>query len=316
MWRVPGLPRPVVVKYAPPHVARDPSIALSQERILFEARCLHALGPHGPLAETASSGVRAPALLDLDERAFVIVMEDVGDGPHLGEWIARGELGRTVGRALGHFLGDLHVRSHGDLMLAERFDNQAVQATRAQVQYQAVEAMCREAGLRDAQLLGKAARDLGERLQRPGRCLVMGDLWPPSLRMASSGLRIIDWELAHYGNPAQDFAHLAAHLWMGAHTCGRRRESDEFSATLQAFLEAYSASVRRIPSRILDREVLRDAAVHIGAEILIRTVGPFQDGSLYDGLTLQDTLIQEAVAFAAEHIRDPSGSPLLHGLRA
>ena len=50
---------------------------------------------------------------------------------------------------------------------------------------------------------------------------------------------------------------------------------------------------------------IRESTVHFGCEILVRTVGVFQEGYLYEGLSLDDAVIQEAVGVAAQHIRSP-----------
>ena len=47
----------------------------------------------------------------------------------------------------------------------------------------------------------------------------------------------------------------------------------------------------------------RDAALHAGCEILVRTVGAFQEGYVYDGLAPDAPAIREAVACAAAWMR-------------
>ena len=108
--------------------------------------------------------------------------------------------------------------------MAVRFDNSAIQKTRLDVEYGTIPALCREAGLADAEALGRSAVQLGQDLLAPGHCLVMGDLWPASILVSEDRLWIIDWELAHFGHRVQDVTHLAAHLWMHIHraSSGRR----------------------------------------------------------------------------------------------
>ena len=62
-----------------------------------------------------------------------------------------------------------------------------------------------------------------------GFVLIHGDLWLRSILLSSSSTSnssnstptpwLIDWELTHWGNPAQDISHLAAHLWMIKELC-------------------------------------------------------------------------------------------------
>jgi aminoglycoside phosphotransferase (APT) family kinase protein len=133
----------------------------------------------------------------------------------------------------------------------------------------------------------------------------MGDLWPPSVRVTSAGLRLIDWELAHFGRPSQDVAHLTAHLWMYAHHAPTEEAAGKARSVLQRFLYAYRAALGERLDAILGTQGLRECAIHVGSEILVRTVGGFQDGYLYEGLGLEDTAIREAVEVAAKHLRAP-----------
>jgi Phosphotransferase enzyme family len=318
VWRVPGSPRGVIVKHAPPHVAAKPEIPLDPGRLAFEARALEALGPRGRLAEVASGVVRAPRLLDFDAERSVLVMEDLGPLPHLGDW-----LGRTTrpgapaerGETLGRFVASLHAASRGDAELAAAFDNRAVQRTRDEVQYRAIERLLREAGRADAPELGRRAVELGASFQEPGRCLIMGDLWPPSVLVAGDGLRVIDWELAHYGNPAQDVGHLAAHLWMHAHRAADPAGAERARLALDAFLRGYVAALGSRRDAVLAHGVLEASAVHFGAEVLVRTAGGFRGGYLYDAPGAERA-IAEAVAVAVRHIGSPGAVETFAALSA
>lgn len=298
VWRLSGTPFPVVVKRAPPYVAAAPQVPLDPGRVLMEAGILAALGPDGDLSDVCPPGVRPPRLLDVDAPTWTIILEDLGPLQDLGAWLRCGHAADRMARLVGRCIGRLHRSTGGRTDLAERFDNAPVQRARHEIQYRAVRSMGERAGRGDAMALGAAAEALGIRLQGHGSCLVMGDLWPPSILVAPPAIRIIDWELAHYGNPAQDVAHLAAHLWMlrqRAPTVAVRRNVD---SALMAFLTAYRAEA----APLLTSAVRGDCARHFGAEILMRTVGPFQDGSPYEGLPPDSSPVQDAVAVAAAHL--------------
>ena len=316
VWRVPARPESVIVKWAPPYLASAPDVPLDPSRVVFEAHALEALGPGGLLGDVVradvppscsdslprSGGVRPPRRLDLDAEAHVLVMEDVGRGPDLGAWLRQGHPTAEWGGRLGAFVGRLHRASLDRADLAARFRNLAVQETRHAVQYQAVGELCRQVGLPDAEELGRRAEALGRRLQDPGRCLLMGDLWPASVLVAGDGLRVIDWEFAHFGHPAQDVAHLAAHLWMHAR---RAPNPDvEAEATWRRFRAAYAEALGPDVRGLWTPDVQRDAAIHYAAEVLVRAVGAFQEGYLYGGLAPEAPPVQEAVAEAARHLRD------------
>ena len=188
-----------------------------------------------------------------------------------------------------------------------------MQETRLSVQYRAVADMLRVGGLDDADALGERAEALGEHLLSPGRCLTMGDLWPPSVLVGAEGLRIIDWELAHYGRPLQDLAHWEAHLWMQKHRAPSEAVVDAIEHLRTAFRAAYREAMGESYGELWDADERRAAAVHFGAEILVRAVGAFQDGYLYEGLAPGHPAVQEAVATAARHLRHPEAADRFSG---
>ncbi|NBB74150.1 MAG: phosphotransferase [Bacteroidetes bacterium] len=310
VWRVPGEPASIIAKWAPPYIAANPDVPLDPSRLVFEARSLHALAPGGPLAHVVTERVRPPRPLDMHTEPHILLMEDVGPHPTLGRWLrsddATPEAAVRVGRQLGRFIGRLHAATVGDDALVQRFDNRAMQETRLAVQYEAVAEMLARAGVDDAAALGARAEALGRRLLAPGRCLTMGDLWPPSVLVAGRDLRIIDWELAHYGHPMQDIAHVAAHAWMQAHRAPDAATAQAARRLRAATLVAYRDALGVEAEALLTPSVLEDAAVHFGAEILVRAVGGFQAGYVYDGLPPEAPAVQEAVDTAAAHIRHPA----------
>ena len=312
VWRVRGRPAPLIVKVMPPYVAALPQVPLDTHRAVIEASSLAALAPEGMLATVSTHGVRPPRLIDFDQSRHILIMEDVSNCPDLGTWLRQGgqsvKAGAEVGCLLGEFIGGLHVRSFKSDILATTFDNRGIQETRLAKHYGAIRDLCRRADLSDADELGRTAVSLGELLLGPGLCVIMGDLWPPSILLAPEGIRIIDWELAHFGYPSQDVGHLLAHLWMHVH----RAPSSEVAATvrslLKAFLEAYRQTLGTSFGDLFGPDGIRQSAIHFGAEVLVRVTGAYQRGYLYDGLPLNNSSVREAVQVAAAHIRDPERS--------
>lgn len=311
VWRVAGAERSVVVKHAPPQIAVTPEVPLDPSRLHVEAECLRALGPEGELSGVAGGPVRPPRLLSMDEARDVLVMEDLGERPTLGRWLrthdpaAVRERAPALGAALGRFIGRLHATTHDTPAYADRFANRAMQETRHAVQYQGVAEMLRRGDVDDAEALGARAERLGETLLGPGCCLTMGDLWPSSVLVGTDAAYLIDWELAHYGRPLQDIAHFLAHLWMQAHRAPSRAVEAAVEALKTAFVDAYTEALGEAYAALWTDRERRDASVHLGAEILVRAVGPFQDGYLYEGLAPDQPAVQAAVQTAARHLRAP-----------
>jgi len=285
VWRLKGQTGSLIAKYAPPYIASQPNVALSPLRLRFEALCLNQFGGQtGP--------VSPPRLLAYFKAAGVVLMEDCGELPSLGE--ALGE--RAVdGAPVGRWLRDLHDRTaaHDEFKVLLR--NKAVQEVRFEQQYRKVSPWLTASGIHEAERLGAVAEALGLRFLREGRCVIMGDLWPPSVLVDTGRIRIIDWEFAHFGSPVQDVAHLAAHCWMGAHCAADDEERARWRRFWQAFSGAYGG---------LGAADRRDGAIHIGAEILTRTVGAFQEGYLYSGQARDTPLMVHAVQVACNCLRE------------
>jgi len=318
VWRLPGTEGSLIIKYAPPYIAAEPDVPLDPFRLTIEARCLRALGPEGRLSEVGSEGaVHTPRLVDFDEEVHVLLMKDLGDVLTLDRWLrtaGRDQLGSRapgVGWRLGSFLGHLHRTTFGDATYRRTFENRPMQETRHAVQYQRVSEMLERGGVDDAEQLAVRARALGEVLLEPGRCLTMGDLWPPSVLVSDEGISLIDWELAHYGRPLQDVAHALAHFWMQVHRAPSPAVVAAVEQVRTEFLQGYRRALGETKSQLWTDEERHRAAVHIGAEILVRAVGPFQAGYVYEGLAPNHPVVQEAVTTAARHLRDPASVPVL-----
>lgn len=315
VWRVLGRPVSVIAKYAPPHIASAPDVPLDPERLHVAARCLQLFASGEPLSDLATPACRPPKWLGWDAEAPLLIMEDLGDLSDLGTWLhgaPPNSKAANAGARLGTFIGHLHARTYGAAAIAEQVVNPAMQATRHAVQYRQVQAFLEAADIADAEALGEQATALGERFQQPGRCMIMGDLWPRSVLVDHTGdtarLRIIDWELAHYGHLAQDIGHLAAHCWMLARRAPTPEAADAVDSWVHAFLNSYDDTVQSdadADHALWGAEARRIAVLHMGCEILARTTGAFQDGYLYDGLAVTHPAMQAAVEHAAHCLRTP-----------
>ncbi|MGM0458733.1 MAG: phosphotransferase [Bacteroidota bacterium] len=301
IWRVPGTSHNVIVKYAPPYIAGQPDIPLDPMRIHFEAKALQQFTDCSALHQLKSNQISPPELYHFDVENHLLIMEDVGKegGLFSGDL---DEMHMKLSATLGGFIGNLHRETAGNSWFRENFNNTGIQQTRKQVQYDGVENFLVSAGITPDQNAVDHARNLGERLLTPGKCMVMGDLWPPSLVIQQDRLRIIDWEFAHYGYPLQDVAHFAAHCFMY-----HKRFSGElgrnFKTVWQNFLSGYREGCGKRFDALLSRKEVESMNIHFGAEILIRTIGTFQEGYIF--ANHQGNGAEELIAIAVNRMRNP-----------
>lgn len=312
VWRLTGShnskPSSLIAKWAPPFIALSPENPLDPDRILIEAKAMAAFSPGGALSFLASDQIRLPQLVHLDPKQRILFMEDVCQCPDLEHWIRQPHSladSMLIGNRLGSFIGQLHKYTAHHPELALEFANHQIQQTRLNVLYKNVIHYASRAHLPAEDEMGRIAVAYGELLQQPGKSLIMGDLWLPSVIISGTNLRIIDWELAHYGRPSQDVGHLTAHLWMHIHRPQTAPAAGNAQAILHSFLTAYRKTLGDDFSNVFGLEGVKESGVHFGSEVLARTVGIFQDGYLYQGLRWDDPIIHEAVQFAARHILSP-----------
>ena len=174
-------------------------------------------------------------------------------------------------------------------------------------QYARVGGWAASFGVGDHATLADHALAIGERFLARGSCVIMGDLWPRSVLVDAADLWIIDWELAHAGNPAQDLGHLAAHLWMHATRANSTARSAEIVALFDRFWAGYRAALdANGRAGLVSTRTLREATRHAGCELLARVCGPFRAGYLYDDLRADDPSVVRAVDVACAAIRDSS----------
>ena len=304
VWRIQSRSgKSFIIKHAPPYIASMPDIAFDNSRIEFEANILRAFQFRNELTQLTGLGVRPPEFLGNDHPRHLLLMEDVGILPGLmhAVQLTDYDLG-SRGSMLGAFIAQLHSQTYQNQWFADNFANFPVQQTRMQVQYNGCLEFCRKAHMPDAEKIGKLCRQLGEKLNSVGKCMIMGDLWPLSILLDRNEIRLIDWELTHFGRPAQDVAHLAAHLWMMSHRVSEQSQKERIDRFRRSFIKSYYNWVARQKPELITEEDQRDFQIHFGAEILARTLGNFQKNYLYDELPPEHPVIQEAADIACQWI--------------
>jgi len=95
---------------------------------------------------------------------------------------------------------------------------------------------------------------------------------------------------------------------MLAHRAPTTLITENIRSMLKAFLTSYKESLGLDFEKIFGSEGINESSIQFGCEILARTVGLFQSGYVYDGLSVDDPATLEAVDIAASHIRSPLNS--------
>lgn len=308
VWRIHRRESSIIAKYAPPHIATNPDVPLNDKRIRFEAKALKLFKRGGLLNHIAKDDIRPPKILAFDVQLSLLIMEDVGAFDELNVVDKQTFSSGSIGENLGTFIGRLHRESYQKADFRESFQNHEIQKVRYQLQYESAHEYAKIADEQKKEVIKTKSRSLGKSLQNPqkGKCLIMGDLWPPSVFVNSDlEIRLIDWEFVHFGRPLQDVGHFAAHCWMQQLTSNTTSESDWWMSLWTSFWSAYKHAAGTLFDELFDENEKQKIGIHIGTEILIRAFGPFKDGYVYQDYSEGDQTMEESKEMALTFITQP-----------
>ncbi len=214
-----------------------------RERILAEAAALR-------LAAELTPGA-VPDVVDVDADRFVMTIrlapEDWAD------WRARlfdGRIETATGRRLGEVLARWHSGTPGGVGLPEsiRSDTHSFEALRIAPYHETVAARHPE--------VARPIRDVVDRMRNDRLCMVHGDFSPKNILVGSSAgedVWVIDFEVAHVGDPSFDLAFLLSHLVMKA--VHRPDRGVDLDAAAAAFIDAYARGAQLPSTDHLGRQV-------------------------------------------------------------
>jgi 5-methylthioribose kinase len=195
----------LVVKQALPRLRVTDEWLAKQERAETEAAAMRLCGGLTP-------GM-VPRVVDSDPSSHVLVMELLPDDARNWQFeIAEGRTHAEAGSWAGETLGLWHARTAGDEAVAATFDDfESFEQLRLRPFHETVIE-------RRPELETEISPRLAE-LREPGRCFVDGDYAMKNMLVARRGRWVLDFEVAHYGNPVFDlgfflsFAVLSAVRW-------------------------------------------------------------------------------------------------------
>lgn len=210
--------RSLILKQARPWVERFDHIAAPWDRMVYE---------HRFYVRVATLPSVAPMMADLygyDEEARAVLIEDIPGAEPLFGLYREGKLAEREAAELARWLRALHEATRGpvDPQFANRAMRQLVHEHMFVVPLKednGLDLDTYEPGLKAAaeklrqdEKYMHAVRETGERYLADGACLVHGDFFPGSWLRAPQGLRIIDAECCHWGDPEFDLARAVAHF--------------------------------------------------------------------------------------------------------
>jgi hypothetical protein len=217
----PGLD--AVVKQAHEELLVEDDWFADEQRLVTEGWALRLAGDLTPDA--------VPKVIDLDPRTHTLVMQRA---PRLWcNWrseLLAGRVDPEIGARLGELLGGWHreTASRPELLAAFQDDTSFVQLR--------IDPFHRTVIERHPEL-AEPIEAVIERLMTRRSCLVHGDFSPKNILVGEDGLWVLDWEVAHVGDPDFDLAYLICHLTLKA--VHRPGDAPGYRATAQRFLAAY-----------------------------------------------------------------------------
>ena len=255
-----------IVKQARGALERFPDYRADTARLIYEARYLEVARPYDV------DGV-LPDVHHFDERHRVLVLQDIGEVPRMGEQLLVGadlgghldQLARFLARVHGatvttdlapSFRNDQMRRLHGDHIFALPFRSNDFDLARPVAERAA-------AMWSDGELVGRADRAYRQYLE-PRGALVHADVQSSNVLITDTAPILLDAEIAHIGDPAFDVGTLVAHLYLPAVV---RDEVDRARILARGVFESYRGEGE------VAEGFERDVETYAAIEMIRRTIG-------------------------------------------
>lgn len=243
--------RKMVVKQALPRLRVEGEWYADPRRALVEAEALL-------IAERCAPGW-APTLIDVDHDAFAIVIS-YGPPTHVNwrDELLTGHVRTDTGKDLGTFLAAWH---HGALLVppgSALRDEGHVIDLRVAPYYWSLLAVHPDL----AEIASRTVRSMLD----TKICLVHGDFSPKNILVGEGRPFVLDFEVAHLGDPIFDVAFMLHHLMLKSiHV---RAQGEALRATAQDFVDTYErAATSSIRAHMDSHELFRQVGLLLLARI-------------------------------------------------
>ncbi|MDP1720319.1 MAG: aminoglycoside phosphotransferase family protein [Candidatus Nanopelagicaceae bacterium] len=221
----------LVLKQALPELIVPSTWQADQRRTLVEARAIEVLRTLTP--------ENVPKLINVDTENFVLVIERVSHDA--GVWkddLLNAHIDQRVAQNLGSLLGSWHRITALDKDILEEFqEDQLFEQLRITPFYREISIRHPDISYRIAQLISD--------LEFSRLSLVHGDFSPKNILVDSScDVTVLDYEVAHTGNPVFDLAFLLAHLFCKSRHFPGLKEKSLLKEAALTFISNYEDSFR------------------------------------------------------------------------
>lgn len=234
-------------------------------RILGERDCMMLLGRLLPPASV-------PRVRFSDDESFAFAMSCAPPGRTLWkEALLEGRIDARVAEMAGALLARIHRDAAGDEEARERF---ADSSPLVQGRIDPYHLTAAEAHPDLAPLIHEEV----ERLLSTKRTLVVGDFCPKNTFVYPDHVLVLDFEVAHWGDPAFDVAFCVSHLVLKA--CRFPERGSAYVGSARAFWRAYAAGVEPDGGRT-EAAAIRE----LGCLLLARIDGKSKAEYVTDDLT-------------------------------
>lgn len=242
----------VVVKQALAQLRVADEWLAKQERVITEGEALELAGRLTPHA--------VPSVVDLDRDVGVVTIERAPrDWNNWKSLLLAGTADPVVAGRLGQILATWHRDTEGDDAVARQFDD-----TEAFIQLR-VDPYHRTVADRVPEVAA-TVNEIADQMLGTKRCLVHGDYSPKNVLVGADGVWVLDFEVAHTGDPAFDVAFMLNHLVLKA--VHQPDHGSRYRDCAEAFLLSYRSETGAEWAGD-DRHLLR----HLGCLLLARAVG-------------------------------------------
>lgn len=243
-----------VLKQSRPQLRTRDAWFSDLDRVYREQEVMQVLGPLLP-------SPTVPEVLFSDRANYVFAMSHAPQPSRVWkEQLLAGEIDDALGERAGRVLGRMHETTGRDPRLVERFADRTVFVQlRVEPFYYRVQERRLE--------VAAAIAPLVDSLLGPPEALCHGDYSPKNILTHEHGFTLVDYETAHFGDPAMDLGFFLSHLVLKA--IKRSGDRGRHLGLTRAFWRGYAAEVTFRP---LDELQARGIG-HFGVCLLARIDG-------------------------------------------